>query len=360
MKKLTILPERMEQLINDNVSNKKMRLFIKLTMLAFFTGLIFVFSPAYAGIGSFFGYSDNTGELFTQILTGKSARTTIAMCFGTKTMNGVTSLSFIQNIMNFTAGLGIVFILVHVILGMVEAAQRGTLTNEYLTKAIITFVLPVFLILNINSLVNAIQQGGLYAKDTILMATYDVSETEYESLGVETLEDIAAEKEIDESGIYEHVSNIMGYDDDETFWGALQNGISDAFHHAIGAAGMFVLQLFLMCVDIGVRIGIMVACYGALGRLIIYQAFLPMGISDIGKEGLRSNGMKNIKRYFAVYLEIAMFYLLNHIGWKVFDILAMQQGKVAGIIICFIAAGAGVRALMSSARTLSERLLNAR
>ena len=350
----------MENLINENIESKKIRLFMKLTLLVFFAGLIFMFTPVYAGIGSFFGYSDSTGELFTQILTGKSARTTISMCFGTQVMEEVSSLTVIQNIMNFTTALGIIFILVHVVLSLIETAQRGTLTHEYLTKALITFAVPAFLITNCNMLVNSIQQAGLFAKDTIIKASYNVSDADYESLGPEALEERAADQDLNDSGVYDHVSGLMGFNDDETLWGALQNGISEAFHHAIGAAGLFVLQLFLICVDIGVRISIMVACYGALGRLLIYQAFLPMGISDIGKEGIRSNGMKNIKRYFAVYLEIAMFYLMNYVGWKVFDILVLQQTTVAGVIICFIAAGAGIRALMSSAKNVSLRLLNAR
>ena len=118
-----------------------------------------------------------------------------------------------------------------------------------------------------------------------------------------------------------------------------------------------ILELIIIFTDIGIRIAIMVACFGILGRLVLYKAFLPLGIADIATEGARSNGMRIIKLYFAVYLEIGLFFVINTIGWKIFGFLVMTTDSVSSLIICFIAAGAGIRGMLKSCKGFSERIL---
>lgn len=122
----------------------------------------------------------------------------------------------------------------------------------------------------------------------------------------------------------------------------------------------WLLQFIIIVIDIFIRIGIIVGAFGVLGRLAIYQAFIPLGVADIGKEGTKGNGMKLIKSYVAVYLEIGMLFIINFIGWQIFQLLVLKMTTLAELIVVFIGAGAGIRAMMKGAKSLSASIMGVR
>ena len=438
---MTLLPKRTEELVKTYIPEKRRNL-ARILMFGLFLCMLAAFRPAFAGVGTFFGYiSDDRDEIYAEILSGEAAHDTLDMCFSEEVITEVNSMEAVSKLMKFTAAIGIILIMIHVTLSIIDALQNGFMTSEKLTGLLITFALPALLIINFSSLSDKISTAGTATKDGIVKnleeedngLTYtqqDVDEMvqDYEEAYKELKSEMdnykqqhqdesetstkIAQKintEIEEgkrfydglketapgylgqNKVYVHVhritkgENLFSYknkglisrwkktmqtsaDEDwsigettiEIFkdigkflGGSIGTGANKLFN----SMGDFVLCLLLICTDIGIRIGIMIACYGVLGRLIIYKIFLPMSIADIGKEGTRSNGMRMIKLYFAVYLEIGMYYLINVVGWKIFGILVLQQETVAGLIVCFIGAGAGIRALMKGAKHISERIV---
>ncbi len=400
---MKILPDWADSLVKQNTRPGYTRKLATVMIFMTLIGLFFLVMPAFAGIGSFFGYPDGMKKIYTHVLTGVSVRRTVSMCFGKEVLEKINGLTAIIAIRNVVAGIGIALVLVHVVMAIMEASEYGELTIERLYRLLLTFALPILLIINIGSLSDAIQKGGLLLKDTIIETladdTKEVALTEdqqidwdYSNTGIisegegTAVEDYAIATDVYKNGVFDHVKGIVDpeaetEDDDKgedvsTLIGlmspmpdpedvanaesALKNLSSDSTNSVMEKVLEFVCIVIIICIDLGLRISIMISCYGALGRMIIYQAFLPIGIADIGKEGFRSNGMRVIKLYIAVFIEIGMYYFLIFAGWKIFDILALRQTTVAGLVICFVGAGSGIRAMMSSSKNVTERILNIR
>ena len=430
--KFTILPRRLDQMVKQNIESKKMQVLMTGFLFTMFLCLLVMFTPVFASLGSFFGYPDSTIGTYTEILSGHSAMHTLDQVFSQDVFNEINNMPLLGGIIQVTSILGIAFILLYVGLGIIEAAQHGTLTNEKMIGLLVTFAIPAFLIINFNMLKDTIVKTGTIAKDSIVEEV-KASDDYLDEWTVPDINDYIHTPVTDITEFMNglssylqavieaapkvplHVTNVVSgltifnvedksfgenlvdrwdqvtqdcnnrwdeiRDSDQPWYGKLWEGLCNigstawGYVSSIGGAigdeigellnklfqeiADFILMLILICVDIGVRLGIMLSCYGVIGRMVIYQCFLPMSIADIGREGARSNGMRIIKLYFGVFLEIGMFYLINYIGWKVFSILVLQQETVAGLIVCFIGAGAGIRALMKSAKSISERLVGA-
>ena len=146
------------------------------------------------------------------------------------------------------------------------------------------------------------------------------------------------------------ISSSLGLDD------VLSSGIRLLTEALVkGITQLIIIAMIIM--DIAIRFSIMVACFGIYGRLIIYQAFLPIGISDVSGEGSRSTGMRIIKLFFGLYIEILMFYVINSTFWVIFNNMLARTVTFAEMITCFLACGAGIRASFKSARGLTETVL---
>ncbi len=393
MARFTILPKWVDELVKQ-YTPKHRRLVSWLIFALLMTSGFLILRPAFAGVEEFFGYPEGTKNLYLYVLSGVSARSMLSICFGKDTIDTVNSMTAINAVMNFAAALGLIFVMVHVVMAIIDYSQHGEMTIERLYKLILTFALPVFLIINVNMLNKAIQGAGLIIKDKVVSVITEGGEeiTEEEKdewekssnnpLGLvlqlekKTLDQLSPEdrliiQDVYINGVYHHIQNVISGSKEETdetpmtkdeelelMFKSGQGGTSSS--KIVDLTLNFILKIIIICIDIGIRMGIMIACYGALGRFVVYQAFLPFGIADIGKEGVRSNGMRMIKLYFSIYLEIAMYYLVMVVGWRIFDALILKQSTVAGIVVCYIGAGAGIRALMRGARTLTERILNVR
>lgn len=425
--KFTILPKRLDQMVKQNIESKKIQNVATGFLFAAFLCLLIMFTPVFASLGSFFGYPDSTIGVYSEILSGKSAMTTLDQVFSAGVFNSIQSMPVLNSIIHAASILGIAFVMLYVGLGIIEAVQHGQMTNERLAALLITFAIPAFFIINFNMLKNVVTTAGTATKDSVVQAVKS-SDDYYKDDTVPLLSDYLPSGDYSITDMIEalsawgeefakrnevriHVVNVVSgmkifdfkakslgdrwsdvtdeaiqrWDEiadsgdawyekaadgianiGKTAWGyassifsSAGDKIAEALNELMQKISDFILTFILICVDIGVRLGIMLSCYGVIGRMVIYQCFLPMSIADVGREGARSNGMRMIKLYFATFLEIGLFYLINLLGWKIFSILILQQETVVGLIVCFIGAGAGIRALMKGAKDVSERLVGA-
>lgn len=425
-------------MITGSISNPKLRIISKITVFLTILCMLTIFiKPAYAGLGTLFGYTgDDMPSVMIEICSGTSAAATLDNCFNSTVIEKVNNLSIIDTVTDFTKIIGLSLVLIHVVICIIDAASQGLITQEHLLKLMLAFALPVLFILNYGALSGKLQEFGIFIKDEL----YGYSKTDSASMGdvmakdyeefVQDYqnpfpEDPDAEEMV--QGAKDHpgslnatalhtmviVNHNLGIEGEDSWWGhfggyikdywenvgdnlndaadnfldnplgstwtflktgiwdttvgALWNLVSSLFkstadeiRELIGGAVNAVLEIILIIVDIIIRVGIMVCCYGCLGRLVLYQCFLPMGIADIGKEGTRSNGMRMIKSYFAVFLEMGMLFIINLLGWYIFKVLMLRQDSVGGLVVCFIAAGTGIKALMKQAGSLSRNLLGVR
>ncbi len=439
MHKFKVLPDWADHIVKTHTRPGKARKAATLMVFLALIGVFCMFIPAFAGVGSFFGYGDDSVEgVYSEILNGESARKTLKMCLGTDVMKEVNGMKSLDMILKFTSLLGLGFVLIYVTAEILDTVQKGLMTGDKLASILITFALPALIIVNISNVTKGIQTAGTATMEAIVSTLEDVNdigtvtqeEIDFENRKYQFMKNVVenqkrhegdnvseevlyVEKNVDKwiennnkslgkPRLRRHVESVVngtnlinetdiskiqdeyaekeaentqGIEDaddplEATWegmkllgnrfkygWRIIKGKVKNKTAEMIDAAADFVLELILIFIDMGIRISIMIASFGVLGRLIIYKAFLPISIADIGKEGSRSNGMRVVKLYFAVYIEIAMFYILNLAGWKIFDILVMKQETVAGLIICFVGAGAGIRTLMKSSKTLTERII---
>ena len=82
-----------------------------------------------------------------------------------------------------------------------------------------------------------------------------------------------------------------------------------------------------------------VAKFIALQLLIeigLRRAFAPLAVADIYQEGLRSPGVRYLKRYFAVFLKIAMALLICKIGAAMISLVGLSYGTGTGGALSYV------------------------
>ena len=93
------------------------------------------------------------------------------------------------------------------------------------------------------------------------------------------------------------------------------------------------LMLFLPWVlSIAVNLGAKLACYQVLIEIGIRRMFTPLAIGDIYQEGLRSPGVRYLKKLLAAFLKITIIVMLGYFGHA----LALEgTTDVNGLTYCF-------------------------
>lgn len=388
--KITILPRPLEYFIDRHIENKKIRLADKLIILFGLIGVLLIIKPASANILNFFGYNKNMRLTTSMILSGYYSRRTLNLCFSDAIIDSVAGNGLITLISDAMSGIAILIAFIHSIAKMIEYAETGMITSERLASILIQYALPILLILNISMVTDAVKAFGQFALDkgNSAISTYlnggslddslfspqdyieDYTETENDDTG--SLNGMFS----DLSGIQQAMNGYMGStgslalahiyevfnkdaldDSGSKFTLSLTTRIKNAIKSAMANVVKLIVCLCVIMMDLMLRVSIMVSCYGVYGRLMLYQAFLPMGIADIGSEGTRSNGMRMIKRFFGVYIEILLFFVINQSFWEIFYTLVMSTSTIVAAIICFISLGSGLRASFKSAKTMSEQIV---
>lgn len=529
---MTILPKNIENYIKRSFPDKRMQRVVIWVMFLGFVGMLWIVTPAFAGVSSFLGYPEDTKETYTYILSGLSAKRTLDMCFSKSNIKHISEIVAIKDVIWLASLIGIVMIFINLLAKVMELMTQATLTTDRLIGLIGGMIIPILLIININLIIQGVNTAGGYVReqledysldaetttnprdlatmstygdyltqfggidegDLVNIVTFDdfftylinlvndtdgpFEESEYYKLystiqsssdfikstyyaknimtpeqyimqrGLTILRDKgfdveAYSKDMGMScaeiirtfgdwlrgdndslegigshniyvssfnytinnmtneeytayivkGLYDHIREVVNGELDpngtflEGYGNTVVNGFKDIGNSKNLFDGLFkigkavfwdttiggviggtvskygndaiklVLELIIIFADIGVRIGIMAACFGVFGRLIIYQMFLPVGIADIATEGIRSNGLRMIKLFFAVYIEMGLFYIVNRMGWFIFQLIIGQVNTTASLVVCFVAGGTGIRAMMKSCKGISERVM---
>ena len=288
-------------------SNHK-RVWVCICLAMLLTILCFGVVPAFAdgntkGIWKYFGYRETLGECLKEILHGEKLFGTLNECFNGNLAERINEFTLVNVILNLTKIVGLALTLLHVGGNMPKVANEGRMTSDTLCRSILSFVVPVAIILNIENLGNGIAAFGNFIKD-MLLSSYSGSETPVGTFGPGGVHGPEADR-VDE--IINRVANI-----NLAGWIAETN---------LGAAASWLIEyivtMIFVIMDIIMRFGIIIACIGVMGRLLLIRIFLPIGVIDIGDDGWNSGGAKILRQYLATWVEIGAYYLIVYVGWSI-------------------------------------------
>lgn len=217
-----------------------------------------------------------------QILTGPAKDITDTLnskADGVSLYRYVSSETFINDkfsdIYKILKGLGFLWAFGIAFMNMLNGIEQGQDPIEQVFKALVELAVVGIILLNLNKVINLVCELGAYVVDTIMSSDVLLS---------------------DQSASISDI--LIGID------GGAGKG------EDTGGIGWFLKEIVLLFLPWAAT-----AIISILGKFVIIQIvieiairkiFVPLAVADIYKEGLRSPGMRYLKRLFAVYIKLAV------------------------------------------------------
>lgn len=173
---------------------------------------------------------------------------------------------------NSVKGVGIVFCLVFFVVQAVHNMDRGTDQIDAILKAIISFSIAWVVIINCDLIFDALQGLGEGISNVIQGS---LSRTDAPKIDI------------------------------------IKNETTANIFEILGDCLTMILPYFGMKIC---EIAMKLAMYSILMEIIVRRAFAPMAIADVCGEGLRSPGVRYMKRFLACYLKVALCMVIAFLG----------------------------------------------
>lgn len=335
---------------------KLQKRFLTIMGLSVIVALILFFIPICAsdsdnnGVWSWFGYPQSRMGTMQKIMEGRTIFETMDKCLGEDAFEFLFQLGIVKSLLAITKIIGVAMVLIHTGMTIHKLSVTDRLDMEEFSRIMITAAVPIVIIINMDLMITGMQNLCLLVKEWFIP---EAIKTEMQEI-IEPLKD--PNKPLDSVGTA--VAAILG-----TIQGSSPGYTPDTEMTAMESILVWIVMLFLCFADMVIRIGIIIASIGIMGRLLLLQAFLPMSIEDIGEDGLRGHGVGMIRQYFATCLEIPVFFLLAHLGWEIFGSLISSPsspGTMGWLLVCLIAVGTGIHTMMTGAQGIMREVTNAR
>lgn len=207
--------------------------------------------------------------------------------------NGTTFLQSMLDagsvIVSVLKGVGMGIVLVIIYMEIIQAVQRGQDCMDMWLKLFIKIAVSVLVIVYIDDILSAIDQLGTYIGTLIQEAIANPDDTDA----------ITRDQLIE----------------------AICGDSSPGLIKTLG--GIF--QLFLPWVmQKLVVLAAKIASYSILIEIAIRRAFVPIAVAEIAGEGMRSPGIRYLKRYLALYIRIAIMVVIAYAGGQLFACAAVD------------------------------------
>lgn len=217
----------------------------------------------------------------------------------TTIMDSVTgqTQTFMTSLTTVLKVIGTLLCLFHAITKMLEEMQRGEMTMESYLRVIIAFVIPLVIIIEYDYFLDAFMKIGIWLHQ---ITQVDNTET------VNAITDIYAGKGVERPSFPLTVLGFVRMFEDLFLY-------IIAFSHSAGVvmAAIIVNGIVLFMVLTGILSNYI--------EIILRHLFMPIALAHITHEGVRSPGVRYIKKYLGCFLKIAtitvavdsVFYVYN-------------------------------------------------
>lgn len=229
----------------------------------------------------------------------------------TKVISGVQSLEaeapYIDNFYKAMKGLGMGLAIVFLYIKIIKEALRGEITVEMWLRFFVYMVITCSVIIYSDTITKALSELGLAIAG---MASSQISTGGTSALAV-TLD------ETNPTDNLPFLGKVIK---------ALAGGASQAVAKSFTLPFYFILSL-------GSRLSRLLLPMAALSveiEILIRRAFIPLAICDVTGEGVRGPGVTYLKKYFALYLVFAAYYMIAAIQTAVNAKVASGELVVMG------------------------------
>lgn len=215
---------------------------------------------------------------------------------------GGDHVKFAGDVYRLSQGLGIIIIVFYSLYTFFSEVSKGDMNPALLLRVSCPWIAAIYIILVIGQLMGSVYTLGTYTVsfvDTVVAA----KSGDYDIDGA------------DEKKITEVLSMIPGLSGNEDGTDSLKDVIDPEYE-----AGHFAVQQvdeMIKYLELIVYLPMLLSIFligTAIFEIWIMKMFAPLAVASIAIDGIRSPGVRFIKRYFAAFLKIAIYFIIAAIG----------------------------------------------
>lgn len=282
-------------------------------LLILLTAMVFVFIPAARAISD-----DDMGEWVTNILVNLTSGHAKAVMGLSEGDFGANIVPFSSEVAKVVAGFGYVWVFALTIYTIFKESAKGSLTMETWLRIFVRFFLGMAVIIYTETILDWIDKAGNYLIDLILDTIPSL---------------INGSTSISMDTIREGAKNP-------------KSGSMMAM-----AGGMLFAYIVTMFLSIYIRI----ISYSLMIELAVRRTFASFAVATIVTDGIRSPGVRFLKKYAAIYIKLVFMVICMSIpGWLIF---ATGNGDANFDILALIVIFCTVIRLMGSAAVYTDEIL---
>lgn len=231
--------------------------------------------------------------------------------------------------------------------GLIEDLQRGDASMELWLRFFVKFGVAMLLIVNSHTLTALFQKFG-YSLTEYIQARID--ETLISQIKTSTSSSSFVE------AVLNNYLQKFGLDTDGTgFWNkvgnAVLNGIKEAFTKnpteatAGGIASLFSVtseSAILSFAFFMIKITLKSATYVLYIELFIRRMFMPIALANVASDGMRSSGIRFLKKYLALYIKIGIMVVTVNMAYVMVAYRFEDESSFFFSVIAIYTAATGV------------------
>ena len=227
-------------------------------------------------------------------LTGGSFIQNILNCFyqGTLSDDGLTIIEsimgdvegqtepFMKDLSTALKAIAMLFITYHMLVSIAREMERGQMTTESWLRVLIAFVIPCAMIIDADVIIKGFGDIGYWMYENLY--GFDLSVT-------------------DNNMSWEEVEWPGGFD----FWtDDLGDWLEEVFDYLFGIVRGLLLVIIYGIINMIIVIPILSGFMSNVVEIVLRHLMLPLAIANISHEGVRSAGVRYIKKYFGCFIKI--------------------------------------------------------
>lgn len=235
-------------------------------------------------------------------------------------------LQMVSSIQTFITAMGEVLLVLFMLINMINEAKRGDVGWEYWLKVLATTLVATLLVFYIDNIMGAIYNLGNFFVERVSNGMSQTAATGAANIN-------ANSKQV----MVDAISQIPGFDYFKNIYGETPGEYT---HTQLQEADGLV-DIFRYIVYLPMLMG-MFLIYSTMFEVKLRQFFAPMAVATIAGEGARSSGVRYIKKFFACYIKISIYFVVAGIGSMMTNFFYLKLAEsVAGLATVAAASGAG-------------------
>lgn len=243
--------------------------------------------------------ADKFASVNNALLKGVYIKDTLNVFYGgtvTETIIGnLDSQAFVTGAKAAIRAIAMLLIVYHMLVTLMKELERGEMTTESWLRILIAFVIPCVMIIEYDKMINVFSKTGTWMQEIMNNNTTFSIDVVNEKTGIEP----PGSPGLGQLGAYVH----------------------DLFNYLKGYIMGILLFIGYGLVTINIILTIMSGVMSNFIEIVLRHLFMPFAFANISHEGVRSAGVRYIKKYLGCYIKIGSIMLAVSAIFYVYDTL---------------------------------------